>query len=110
MRQDTDVPKNAPETAQPDSSLEVHKNAQRTVPLHHSLEEKYMVYHVFTDQKVPNFILLIGDLETELRKTQPSRSCRGAIYPPQEQSKVVVYPRRTNHNSPIYRLNGGGVM
>ncbi|GFX45117.1 hypothetical protein TNCV_3431651 [Trichonephila clavipes] len=34
----------------------------------------------------------------ELRKTQPFR-CRGAIYPPQEQSKVVRSTRRTNPKS-----------
>ncbi|GFW91165.1 hypothetical protein TNCV_1808861 [Trichonephila clavipes] len=37
----------------------------------------------------PDIHLNIGDLDTQLRKTQHLSSCPGAIYPPQEQSKVV---------------------
>ncbi|GFU20369.1 hypothetical protein TNCV_970751 [Trichonephila clavipes] len=48
--------------------------------------------------KVTGSILLIGDLDTELRKTPPSRSCRGSIYPPQEQSNVVRSTQRSNQS------------
>ncbi|GFY12416.1 hypothetical protein TNCV_1798381 [Trichonephila clavipes] len=49
-----------------------------------------------TDPQVTSSILLIGDLDTELRKTQPSRCCCGAIYPSQEQSKIVRLTCRSN--------------
>ncbi|GFV82641.1 uncharacterized protein TNCV_1618701 [Trichonephila clavipes] len=46
--------------------------------------------------KVARSTLLNGDLHTELRKPQPSRSRHGALYMPQEQLKVVRSTRRSN--------------
>ncbi|GFU47440.1 hypothetical protein TNCV_3109231 [Trichonephila clavipes] len=43
-----------------------------------------------------------GDLDSDLRKPQPSRNCRGAIYPLQEQSKVVSSTRHGNQSRQTY--------
>ncbi|GFU67546.1 hypothetical protein TNCV_3239931 [Trichonephila clavipes] len=52
-------------------------------------------------------ILHIGDLDAELRKTQPSRSCHGAIYPPQEQPKPSdpIYAAETTHKLAITTMH-----